>query len=112
MSFVTLTEEEHQRLLADSKRYIWLINEGHKYTAAFSGTATMSISRGPYIIVSPPSNNQFSSIVVNAKPFADELIDRCMDQQEADIQMRIAAEEQLEKERKLYGLDPSYCKHD
>ena len=84
MNMVAITEDEYDRLKADSRRYAWVCEEGPTYSGACVGTATMSISRGPYIILEPPALNRFSSIVCN-KALADSLIDRALAEAEDRI---------------------------
>lgn len=86
MNLVTITEDEYDRLKADSRRYVWACEEGPTYSGACVGTATMSISRGPYIVLEPPALNRFSSIVCN-KALADGFIDQAL----AEAEDRICA---------------------
>lgn len=86
MNMVTITEDEYARLKANSRRYVWVCEEGPTYSGACVGTASMSASRGPYIILEPPALNRFSSIVCN-KALADSFIDQAI----ADAEDRIRA---------------------
>lgn len=71
-----ITELEAQ--LADAKkdaeRYQWLCDKGYSYHGAMAGTGSMSICRGPYIILEPPSHNNFSKMVLG-KLATDVIID-------------------------------------
>lgn len=78
--------EEYARLVADSKRYVWMIDEGHKYHEAIVSTPSMGYSTGPYIVLDPPSCNGFSNIAIKNKAFADATIDECMAKQEQQFQ--------------------------
>ena len=77
MNMVTITEGEYDQLKADSRRYVWACEEGPTYSGACVGAASMSISRGPYIILEPPALNSFSSIICN-KAMADSIIDHAL----------------------------------
>lgn len=63
-----------EALEKDAKRYQWLCDKGHSYHGAMSGSASMSISRGPYILLEPPSCNGFSNMILT-KQVADVIID-------------------------------------
>lgn len=67
-----------QALGQDSKRYQWLIEQGHLYSGAAIGTASMTPSKGPYIVLDLPSVNRFSSLVLSDKAATDAVIDKAI----------------------------------
>lgn len=60
--------------MKDANRYQWLCDKGYNYHGAMAGTSSMSICRGPYILLEPPSLNKFSNLALG-KPAADVIID-------------------------------------
>lgn len=79
--YVTLANSENSAQLVDAQkdaaRYRWLCDSGYNYHGAMIGSGSMSIGRGPYILLEPPSLNQFSNIVLG-KQAADLIIDTAM----------------------------------
>jgi hypothetical protein len=67
-------QAEVEALRKDAARYQWLCNKGYNYHEAIAGSGSMSICRGPYILLEPPSHNKFSNLVLG-KQSADVLID-------------------------------------
>ena len=58
----------------DAERYQWLCDKGYNYHGAMAGSGSMSICRGPYILLEPPSHNKFSNMILG-KQAADLVID-------------------------------------
>jgi hypothetical protein len=66
-----------EELEKDAVRYQWLCDKGHSYHGAMAGTGSMSICRGPYILLEPPSHNKFSNMILT-KQAADVIIDKAI----------------------------------
>lgn len=60
----------------DAARYRWLFSDGPTHTP-IAGTPSMSQSRGPYVMLDPPSANSFSGMVLG-KSSADHFIDAAL----------------------------------
>ena len=66
----------------DAARYRWLFTDGPTYQGAMSSAGSMPPARGPYVLLEPPSLNQFSNMILN-KQGADSIIDAAMQKEES-----------------------------
>jgi hypothetical protein len=69
-----------RELEKDAVRYRWLCDKGHSYHGAVAGTGSMSICRGPYILLELPSHNKFSNMILT-KQAADVIIDKAISEE-------------------------------
>jgi hypothetical protein len=65
---------EAEALRKDAARYQWICDKGYNYHGAMAGSGSMSICRGPYILLEPPSHNKFSNMILT-KQAANAIID-------------------------------------
>ena len=72
--FVNNLKAQLAAVRKDAARYQWLCDKGYNYHGAMAGSGSMSICRGPYILLEPPSHNKFSNMVLG-KSSADVIID-------------------------------------
>ena len=79
---ITELESQVDALRKDAKRYQWLCDKGYNYHGAMAGSGSMSICRGPYIRLEPPSVNNFSNMILG-KPAADAIIDAAIKGEQA-----------------------------
>lgn len=61
-----------EQTIKDAARYRWLRDKG--FRNHFMDSPSMSIGKGPYIIIEMPSCNRFNGVVVHSE-YADKLID-------------------------------------
>lgn len=97
--FKNLTEVEK-----NSERYLWLINHGHSCRDSVVGTGSMSMGRGPYIFMDLPSMGIPQGLVLDAKQFADSVINSAIVRQARRKAAQEADEAAIKEWRKANGL--------